>query len=282
VVTTATTSDLTTEQLVRAMVGRDVRADVERSDVAPGDEALAVRGLTRHGVIEDVSFRVRVGEILGIAGLAGAGRTEVLRAVFGADPLDAGEITVFGEAVRIRKPRDAVELGIGLLTEDRKVDGLLLAQSVGFNITISQLDDVSNRRVLSRTKERRAVARHIERLAIRTPSASALVRNLSGGNQQKAIFAKWLHANCRILLVDEPTRGVDVGAKHEIHTLLTALAARGVAIVVVSSELPEILAVSDRVIVMREGRVTAELGRDQATEEQIMYHATHHGGHGVG
>ena len=194
VVTTERTGDLTPERLVRAMVGRDVRADIDRSAAALGDEALAVRGLTRRGVIEDVGFDVRVGEILGIAGLAGSGRTEVLRAIFGADPIDAGEITVFGVPTRIRKPRDAVDLGIGLLTEDRKADGLLMSQSVAFNVTITQLADVSSRRVLSRTRERRAVEGHIERLAIRTPGPSALVRNLSGGNQQKTIFAKWLHA----------------------------------------------------------------------------------------
>ena len=199
----------------------------------------------------------------------------MLRAIFGADPIDGGEITVFGEPARIRKPRDAVALGIGLLTEDRKSDGLLLLQSLAFNVTITQLADVSSRRVLNHGKERRAVQRHIERLAIRTPGPSAMVRNLSGGNQQKTIFAKWLHARCRILLIDEPTRGVDVGAKQEIYGLLAALAASGVAIVMVSSELPEILAVSDRVIVMREGRVTAELSRAEATEERIMHHATH-------
>ena len=274
VVATEQTADLTTARLVRLMVGRDVLAEVDRRPVAPGAEALVVAGLTRAGVITDVDLHVRAGEILALAGLAGAGRTEVLRAIFGADPID-GEITVFGAPARIRKPRDAVALGIGLLTEDRKSDGLLLLQSLAFNVTITQLADVSSRRVLNHGKERRAVQRHIKRLAIRTPGPSAMVRNLSGGNQQKTIFAKWLHARCRILLIDEPTRGVDVGAKQEIYGLLAALAASGVAIVMVSSELPEILAVSDRVIVMREGRVTAELSRAEATEERIMHHATH-------
>jgi ribose transport system ATP-binding protein len=272
------TADLTSGALVRLMVGRDVLAEVNREPAQPGAVALAVRGLTRAGVVADVSLHVRTGEILAIAGLAGAGRTEVLRAIFGADPIDDGELTVFGEPVRIRRPRDAVALGIGLLTEDRKADGLLMLQSLAFNVTITQLADVSTRRVLNHAKERRSVQRHIERLAIRTPGPSAMVRNLSGGNQQKTIFAKWLHARCRILLIDEPTRGVDVGAKQEIYGLLAALAASGVAIVMVSSELPEILAVSDRVMVMREGRVTAELTRAEATEERIMHHATHHDG----
>jgi ribose transport system ATP-binding protein len=278
VVATERTADLTTARLVRLMVGRDVLAEVDRQPAAPGAEALVVRGLTRAGVIADVDLHVRAGEILAVAGLAGAGRTEVLRAIFGADPIDAGEVIVFGEPARIRKPRDAVALGIGLLTEDRKADGLLLLQSLAFNVTITQLADVSSRRLLNHGKERRVVQRHIQRLAIRTPGPSAMVRNLSGGNQQKSIFAKWLHARCRILLIDEPTRGVDVGAKQEIYGLLAALAASGVAIVMVSSELPEILAVSDRVMVMREGRVTAELSRAEATEERIMHHATHHDG----
>jgi ribose transport system ATP-binding protein len=275
VVATERTAKLTTPRLVRLMVGRDVRAEVDRQPVALGAEALAVRSLSRVGVIADIDLDVRGGEILAIAGLAGAGRTEVLRAIFGADPIDSGDIAVFGEPARIRKPQDAVALGIGLLTEDRKADGLLLLQSLAFNVTITQLADVSQRRLLNHGKERRAVQRHVERLAIRTPGTSALVRNLSGGNQQKTIFAKWLHARCRILLIDEPTRGVDVGAKQEIYGLLVALAASGVAIVMVSSELPEILAVSDRVLVMREGRVTAELSRAEATEERIMHHATH-------
>jgi ribose transport system ATP-binding protein len=275
VVATEPTASLSPTQLVRLMVGRDLLAVADRQPAPPGAAALVVRGLTRSGVIGDVDLSVRSGEILAIAGLAGAGRTEVLRAIFGADPVDGGEITVFGQPARIRKPRDAVALGIGLLTEDRKADGLLMLQSLAFNVTITQLADVSTRRLLNHTKERQAVQRHIARLAIRTPGAAALVRNLSGGNQQKTIFAKWLHARCRILLIDEPTRGVDVGAKQEIYALLASLAAGGVAIVMVSSELPEILAVSDRVIVMREGRVTAELTRAEATEERIMHHATH-------
>jgi ribose transport system ATP-binding protein len=270
VVATEPTANLTPAHLVRLMVGRDVLAEVDRVPGPLGDEALAVRGLTRAGVIADVDLRVRSGEIVGIAGLAGAGRSEVLRAIF-----DAGEITVFGRPACIRKPEDAVALGIGLLTEDRKADGLLLLQTLAFNVTITQLGDVSSRRVLNYGKERRSVQRHIDRLAIRTTGPAAMVRNLSGGNQQKTIFAKWLHARCRILLIDEPTRGVDVGAKQEIYGLLAALAASGVAIVMVSSELPEVLAVSDRVIVMREGRVTAELSRAEATEERIMHHATH-------
>ena len=275
VVATEPTANLTPAHLVRLMVGRDVLAEVDRQPGPPGDEALAVRGLTRAGVIADINLRVRGGEILAIAGLAGAGRTEVLRAIFGADTIDDGEITVFGrparhpQTARRRRPRHR--------TAHRGPQGRRPPPAAVAGV---QRDDHPtrrrvDRRVLNHGKERRAVQRHITRLAIRTTGPSAMVRNLSGGNQQKTIFAKWLHARCRILLIDEPTRGVDVGAKQEIYRLLAALAASGVAIVMVSSELPEILAVSDRVIVMREGRVTTELSRADATEERIMHHATH-------
>ena len=254
------TSGMTNERLVRLMVGRDI-GDVypPRSATPAGREALAVRGLRRDGVLHGIDLTVRAGEIVGIAGLAGAGRTEVLRAIHGADPIDGGEIEVFGESVRITSPRDAIALGIGLLTEDRKFDGLLLQQAISLNVTVSRFAEVTNHGVLQLGHERQLVKEHIRRLSIRTSGPNALVRNLSGGNQQKVIFAKWLHAECRILLIDEPTRGVDVGAKREIYHLLRDLAARGVAIVMVSSELPEILGMSDRIIVMREGRVSATL-----------------------
>jgi ribose transport system ATP-binding protein len=274
VVADEATGGLTPDRLVRLMVGRELGDIYAPRGVDGGAPALTVRGLTRHGVLHGIDLTVREGEILGIAGLAGAGRTEVLRAIHGADRIDAGTIEVFGQPVRIRSPRDAIGLGIGLLTEDRKADGLLLQQSVAFNVTISRLADVAPRGVVQGARERQAVGGHIERLSIRTPGPSARVRNLSGGNQQKVIFAKWLNAECRILLIDEPTRGVDVGAKREIYQLLADLTARGVAIVMVSSELPEILRMSDRILVMREGRVTAELSRAEATEERIMLHAT--------
>jgi ribose transport system ATP-binding protein len=276
VVASTPTGALTPDRLVRLMVGRDLGDVFGERASTPGRVALAVRGLTRAGIIDDISISVREGEIVGIAGLAGAGRTEVLRAIHGADPIDAGSIEVFGEPVTIRSPGDAIALGIGLLTEDRKADGLLLQQTVAFNVTIGRLADVAPGGVVRSVRERLAVERHIKRLAIRTRGPGAAVRNLSGGNQQKVIFARWLHAECRILLVDEPTRGVDVGAKREIYALLGDLATRGVAIVMVSSELPEILGVCDRVVVMREGRITAELPRSEATEERIMLHATRH------
>jgi ribose transport system ATP-binding protein len=277
VVADTPTRELTHERLVRLMVGRDI-GDIypARSGAAPGREALVVRGLRRDGLLHDIDLTVREGEILGIAGLAGAGRTEVLRAIHGADPIDAGQVEVFGERVQIGSPREAIALGIGLLTEDRKFDGLLLQQAISPNVTVSRFDKVARHGVLQLGHERRLVQGHIRRLSIRTSGPGARVRNLSGGNQQKVILAKWLHAQCRVLLIDEPTRGVDVGAKREIYQLLRDLAGRGVAIVMVSSELPEILGMSDQILVMREGRVSARLSRAEATEERIMHHATRH------
>ena len=278
VVASEPTAEVTPERLIRLMVGREIDAIYGARDAdAPGpsgEPILAVRGLRRDGVFTGIDLTVARGEILGIAGLAGSGRTEVLRAIHGADPLDGGSIAVDGVTVRIRSPRDAIALGIGLLTEDRKADGLLLGQSVATNVTISRLGEVAPRGVIDTRREGRTVKQHIERLSIRTRGPGALVRDLSGGNQQKVIFAKWLHAHCRLLLIDEPTRGVDVGAKREIYALLRELAATGVGIVMVSSELPEILGMSDRILVMREGRITAELDATEATEERIMAHAT--------
>jgi ribose transport system ATP-binding protein len=274
VVANEATRDLTPDRLVRLMVGRELAEMVPRDGHSAGAEALSVRGLTRRGVLHGIDLSVRAGEILGIAGLAGAGRTEVLRAIHGADPIDAGQVEVFGRPVRIRSPRDAIALGIGLLTEDRKADGLLLLQSLAFNVTITRISEVAPRGMVEGARERRTVQGYVERLAIRSSGPAARVRDLSGGNQQKVILAKWLHADCRILLIDEPTRGVDVGAKREIYRLLRELAGQGVAIVMVSSELPEILALSDRILVMREGRVTAQLERAEATEERIMERAT--------
>ncbi len=271
------TSAMTQDRLVRLMVGREL-GDVfpPRPPAAPGRVALEVRGLRRTGVLHGVDFSVHEGEIVGVCGLAGAGRTELLRAIHGADPIDAGTIEIFGEPVTISSPRAAIGLGIGFLTEDRKGDGLLLRQDVATNVTIARMDPVARHGVIQADRERRSVRGHIDRLAIKARGPGAAVRTLSGGNQQKVIFARWLHAECRILLIDEPTRGVDVGAKREIYGLLRDLAARGVAIVMVSSELPEVLGMCDRIVVMREGRITAQLARADATEERIMDHATRH------
>jgi ribose transport system ATP-binding protein len=276
VVGSAPTDQLDPETLIRMMVGRDM-GDLYPLRPPPTEEVvLEVSGLARRGVLQDIGFSVRAGEILGIAGLAGSGRTEIRRAIHGADPIDRGQIAVHGTPVSIDGPTDAIRAGIGLLTEDRKADGLLLLQSVAVNTTIARLSRVSSGGILRLDRERSVARRYIERLGIRTPGPGHRVRVLSGGNQQKVILAKWLHAECRVLLIDEPTRGVDVGAKREIYRLLADLAARGVAIVMVSSELPEVLGLSDRVLVMREGRIAAVLDRGAATEEAIMRAATRH------
>jgi ribose transport system ATP-binding protein len=281
VVATLPTTDLTHDRLVRLMVGREIddiygtRRGTRRTPGArSAPPVLAVRGLSRRGVFDGVDLEVHGGEIVGVAGLAGSGRTEILRAIHGADPIDGGQVEIDGRPVVIRSPRDAVAHRIGLLTEDRKGDGLALHQPVAANITIARLRDVLRGVIIDTARERAIVEGHIERLRIRTPSHRAVVSGLSGGNQQKVVFARWLHARCRILLIDEPTRGVDVGAKREIYALLRDLAANGVAIVMVSSELPEILGLSDRIVVMREGQVAATMDGTGATEESIMAAAT--------
>lgn len=264
----------TTADLIRHMVGRELK-DVFPPRSQPGDEIrLDVRNLSRAGVLKDISFNVRRGEIVGICGLAGAGRTEVLRAIAGADPLDGGEIRIDGQLVAIDGPRRALAHGVGLLPEDRKTEGLFLDQSVAFNVTVSQMAPLTRSGLISGWREHEAVSRFIQQMRIKTPSPSTKVRTLSGGNQQKCGIARQLHAGTEILLVDEPTRGVDVAAKREIYDLLAELTSkRGASVVMVSSELPEILGLCNRIIVMREGAISAVLEGEDATEETIMAHA---------
>jgi len=236
---------------------------------------MEVRGLTRGTAIRDVSFDLRRGEILGLAGLMGAGRTEVARAIFGADPLDAGEVRILGRPARIRSPQDAVAHGIGYLSEDRKHFGLATGLDVETNIVLASLARfVKARFWLDQPRIAETAHQYVQRLGIRTPSIEQQVRLLSGGNQQKLVIAKWLLRDCDILFFDEPTRGIDVGAKSEIYKLLHALAAEGKAIVMISSELPEILRMSHRIVVMCEGRLTGEIAANEATQEKIMQLAT--------
>jgi len=258
------------------MVGRTLEAMAPRQPTgAQREVALSVKGLRQRGVLKDVSFEVRRGEIVGLAGLMGAGRTELARAVFGADPIDAGEIRVHGEKVTIRSPQDAVRHGIGYLSEDRKQCGLATGLAVETNITMTSVERfLSFGLFLDEPAMRRTAADFVERLAIKTPSIDQRVALLSGGNQQKIVIAKWLLRDCDILFFDEPTRGIDVGAKAEIYKLLDALADQGRAIVMISSELPEVLRMSHRVLVMCEGRLTGELPASQATQERIMQLAT--------
>ncbi|MGP4115237.1 sugar ABC transporter ATP-binding protein [Streptomyces sp. 4N509B] len=265
-----------TRDIIGLMVGRALDADARPEGVRQGREVvLSVTGLSTKGLLTDVSFELRHGEILGLAGLMGAGRTEVARALVGADPIRSGRVTLHGREVRIRHPADAARLGIGYLSEDRKRYGLLLEQDVKANIALSTLRDRFTRRGFVRDGALRAAAEDmIATLRIRTPSAHQTTKYLSGGNQQKVVIAKWLAKDCDVLIVDEPTRGIDVGAKEEIYQLLNRLAAEGKSIVMISSELPEILRLSHRVVVMSEGRVTRVLDAAEATQEAIMHHAT--------
>jgi ribose transport system ATP-binding protein len=275
-VDTRPTADVSTDQIISMMVGRTIFEAVPEVPEHPSEEVvLEVRNLNRGRVIRDVSFRLRRGEIVGIAGLVGAGRTEVARAVFGADPFDSGEIFVKGTKVAIKSPSDAASHGIGYLSEDRKRYGLALGLDLETNLVLAAMRRfLGPLGVIRGALTRLAADRQVQNLAIKTPSLKQTVRNLSGGTQQKVVVGKWLTADTEILIFDEPTRGIDVGAKSEIYRLLNDLAREGKAIVMISSELPEILRMSHRVIVMCEGRVTGELTAGEATQEKIMTFAT--------
>jgi ribose transport system ATP-binding protein len=246
---------------------------VPRPGARRGEELLRVEGLGRRGVLYDVSFRVHAGEIVGFAGLLGSGRTEVARAIFGIDPHDAGRVFVRGQPVRFSSPRDAIRAGIGLLTEDRKRQGLVLELSIRENIVLPVLGSLSRLGVVSRRTERERASKHATGLRIKTPSLEQVVLNLSGGNQQKVVLAKWLACEVEVLILDEPTRGIDVGSKQEVYQLIHRLASEGVGIVLISSELPEIVGLADRILVMRAGRVVAELSGDEASQESVLAHA---------
>ncbi len=260
------------------MVGRDLSDLFQKETVAPCEEILRVEGMTlphpeRPGdrLVRDVSFSVRRGEVLGIFGLMGAGRTELLESIFGLHPDSAtGRIWVEGQPVSIRSPREAISAGLALAPEDRKGSGLVLSMSVEANASLASLERAERGWFLDPAREREFVSRLTDRLRVKTPSLRQLVRSLSGGNQQKVVLAKWLATNPRVLLLDEPTRGIDINAKKEIYALIDELTRAGLAVVMVSSEMPEILAMADRIVVMSEGRKTAEFLRTEATEESVM------------
>ena len=272
---TLATRDATIDQIIRLMVGRTIfEGAPEIPDLPDHEVVLEVRGLSRGRALRDVSFSLQRGEILGFAGLVGAGRTEVARAIFGADPIDAGEVRVRGRKVRIRSPRDAVRHGIAYLSEDRKRFGLALGMDVETNIVLATFRRFVRRLGWVNTVKSRATARkYVDSLHIRTPSLQQKAIKLSGGNQQKVVIGKWLTADTEIMIFDEPTRGIDVGAKSEIYRLLNDLARQGKAIIMISSELPELLRMSHRIIVMCEGRVTGELSGG-ADQEEVMKYAT--------
>lgn len=276
----ADVKDITTNDIIRMMVGREVADQYSRETTAHDRRVvLRVRNISRRGnvrdssatVLENISFEVYAGEVLGIAGLVGAGRTELVRAIFGADTRTAGTIEIDGQPVDIHSPADAIRAGIGLVTEDRKQQGLFLAMTVRENLTLAALKQlVTLGGFVQRTKEQALVADYHRKLNIRMASTEQKIVNLSGGNQQKVIIARWLAVQPRVLIVDEPTRGIDIGAKAEVHGLLQQLAAQGIGIVMISSELPEILGMSDRILTLREGRLTGEIMRADANEERLM------------
>lgn len=272
-VETRATTGISAAEMIRLMVGRDLTEVFPKREVEIGATVLEVRGLSRAGAFDDISFSVRAGEIVGFAGLVGAGRTEVARAIFGLDDSERGSIEVGGQAVSIRSPHDAVSVGIAYVPEDRKRDGIVPQLSIKDNISLSVLDRVSIGGWIRPAKERGLARQKAEELGVSPMAIAPRVDTLSGGNQQKVVFAKWLATGPRVLILDEPTRGVDVGAKADIHTIIGELAAQGTAIVLISSELPEVLAVSDRVVVLHEGRIAAELPRG-AAEHEVMQAAT--------
>lgn len=260
--------EISRERLIEMMVGRPIESEFPKHAATPGDERLRVEELRRGEVVRGVSFSARAGEVLGFAGLAGAGRTETMRLVFGADAPDAGRIYVNGKETAIRNPRDAIRNGICLLTEDRKQQGLVLGHSVRENFGLPNLDRFARGFFLEQRKERSECAGYVESLKIKLASQEQRTANLSGGNQQKVVLAKWLARHTDIIIFDEPTRGIDVGAKYEIYLLMNKLAAEGKAIIMISSELPEILGMSDRVIVMHEGRIKGELADVANTSQE--------------
>jgi len=272
-VITAPTSGLTTADLIRHMVGRTVSL-FPKVDNPIGEVLLEVTDLTRVGVFRDVSFTVRAGEIVGLAGLVGAGRSEVARVLFGIDRRDSGEVKLAGTPVDFPAPSAAMTAGIAYLPEDRHQEGLVLDFTIAQNVTLPILPRLFPKLLLRESTERAVATEHTEQFNVRMTGVDQEVGALSGGNQQKVVLAKWLASGPRVLILDEPTRGIDIGAKVEVHRLIAELAAKGLAIILISSDLPEILAMSDRIVVLHEGRVTAEIARDQATQERVMFAAT--------
>lgn len=270
---TGDVKDTTMDKLIAHMVGRQMKNEYPQRYNALGDVILEARHVYSEKV-HDVSFYVRKGEILGLGGLVGAGRTEVVRAVFGADLLYDGEILFEGKPVRIKTSKDAVDLGIGFVTEDRKRQGLLLSHSICFNISLPILKKISKPWVVDRKQEVICAEKQKEALRIKTPTLDVETNSLSGGNQQKVVLAKWLAANCKVIIMDEPTRGIDVGAKQEIYKLMNELTKQGIAIVMISSEMEELLGMADRLLVMHEGCLVAELNKEQFSQELVMKYAS--------
>ena len=266
--------DITMDDIVQMMIGREIGERYPKRDCAIGEEVFRVEGLSHEKYFKDVSFNVRAGEVLGVSGLMGAGRTEIMQSIFGNMPITAGKLFIEGKEVTIRDPRQAIAAGIGFITEDRKTEGLLLGKSISENIEICNLGKVSGGGVLNAKKRTELVKRGIEEFRIKCLGPEHECNNLSGGNQQKVVLAKWIYTDPKILILDEPTRGVDIGAKKEIYSVINDMAARGVAVIMVSSELPEVLGMSDRIMVVHEGQVTGIIDAAGADQAKVMTLAT--------
>ena len=275
-VTSMDVRQTTLDELIRYMVGRDLTEKFPKANVEPGEEIFRVERLAVGKRVRDVSFSARAGEVLGIAGLVGAGRSETARAIFGMDKKEAGTVYVRGKRMKINRPLDAIRAGIGFVTEDRKAEGLVLTMDVGENVTLASLPQFEEGIRLNLKREAAAAGEYVGRLSIKTPSLRQKVRYLSGGNQQKVVLAKWLMSKSCVFLFDEPTRGIDVGAKIEVYSIINALIEQGAAVVMISSEMPEVLGMCDRIAVMFQGTVTATLDRRQTevTQEMLLYYAT--------
>lgn len=263
-------ANVTMDEIIRLMVGRELKDKYPRIEKEIGKELFRVENLCAGSKVQNINFSVREGEVLCVGGLVGAGRTETVRAVFGLDAKTSGKIFIDGKECEIRNPKDAIRAGIGFVTEDRKGEGLILKLGVGENVTLAALDSFRSGIHLNLGKEKNTVSEYVSRLNIKTPSIFQKVENLSGGNQQKVVLAKWLLSKCRVLILDEPTRGIDVGAKIEVYNLINELAKEGKAILVITSEIPELLGICDRVVVMARGRVSGTLTREEANQEAIM------------
>ncbi|MBN1919756.1 MAG: sugar ABC transporter ATP-binding protein, partial [Anaerolineae bacterium] len=268
-------ADIGMAEIVRRMVGRTLENKFPpKQNVPTTEKLLEVRNIVRAGILHDISFDLHRGEILGISGLMGAGRSELGRAVFGADPIDSGDVIMNGQKLSLRSPSDAIKAGIAYLSENRKEEGLAVKMQLAENITMANVQMISQRLgVLSRSLEIEVAEKYVSDLHIRTPSVSAIVNNLSGGNQQKTVIAKWLFCNLKILIFDEPTRGIDVGTKYAVYELIGALAQEGIGIIMISSDLPEILGLTDRLLVLHEGRLAATLTTSETTPDEVLNYA---------
>ncbi|HOI98585.1 MAG TPA: sugar ABC transporter ATP-binding protein [Rectinema sp.] len=267
-------NDASIDNIIHLMVGRDIVNKYPKIKSNRGKEALSVQGLERKGILHNISFKAYTGEILGITGLVGAGRTEMARAIIGADPIDAGVVKIFGEEMNIRSPRDSIKAAIAFLPEDRRNQGLVLIKDVLFNVSLVKLKQYSHRGFLQLKNIHQDVDQLVSELKIRTPSVNTIVAELSGGNQQKVVIAKWLLTKARIFIFDEPTRGIDVGAKVEVYNLINELIKNDAAIIIISSEMDEVMEMADRIIVMHEGEIMGEFAHEEATQEKILYLAS--------